>query len=152
MWLSRGERGPNCPPRDADLPTGVGRARTMGELGEWGLLENLLPKLSKGLSRRVVLGPGDDAALVRFGREVLAITTDMLVEGVHFRQAWTPAEELGHKTLAVNLSDLAAMGDVEPAVGVLSAGIPSATSAAYVDGFYRGFDRLARRHGFELVG
>ncbi len=124
----------------------------MGELGEWGLLKNLLPKLSKGLSRRVVLGPGDDAALVRFGREVLAITTDMLVEGVHFRQAWTPAEELGHKTLAVNLSDLAAMGDVEPAVGVLSAGIPPATSAAYVDGFYRGFARLARRHGFELVG
>jgi len=76
----------------------------------------------------------------------------MLVEGVHFRQAWTPANDLGHKTLAVNLSDLAAMGDVEPMVGVLSAGLPPATSASYIEGFYQGFSRLARRHGFDLVG
>lgn len=124
----------------------------MGDLGEWGLLKSLLPKLSKNLSPHVLLGPGDDAALIRFGREVLAITTDMLVDGVHFRKGWTPAEALGHKTLAVNLSDLAAMGDVEPTVGVLSAGIPPETPASYMDGFYRGFARLARRHGFELVG
>lgn len=124
----------------------------MGALGEWGFLKKLLPRLSQGVSKRVLLGPGDDAALVRFGRETVAITTDMLVEGVHFRQAWTPAEDLGHKTLAVNLSDLAAMGDVEPSVGVLSAGVPPAIPASYLDGFYRGFARLARRHGFELVG
>lgn len=124
----------------------------MGDLGEWGFLNQLLPRLSRGLSKRVRVGPGDDAAVVRFGRESLAITTDMLVEGVHFRQVWTPAEDLGHKVLAVNLSDLAAMGGVEPAVGVLSAGIPPRIPASFIDGFYRGFARLARKHTFDLVG
>ncbi len=124
----------------------------MGALGEWGFLKGLLPQLSRGLSKRVRLGPGDDAALLRFGRETVAITTDMLVEGVHFRRAWSSGEDLGHKTLAVNLSDLAAMGDVEPAAGVLSAGIPPEMPVGYLKSFYRGFARLARRHGFDLVG
>ncbi len=124
----------------------------MGRVGEWGLLKSLLPRLSKGLSKNVLVGPGDDAALVRIGGEVVAITTDMLVEGVHFRSEWGTGADLGHKTLAVNLSDLAAMGDVEPTVGVLSAGLPASTPVAYVGDFYRGFSRLARRHGFELVG
>ena len=123
----------------------------MGSLGEWGLLARLLPRLSRP-SPVVALGPGDDAALIRAGSELWAVTTDMLVENVHFRRSWTSGEDLGHKTLAVNLSDLAAMGDVEPTVGVLSAGLPAGTPLSFVEGFYRGFDRLARRHGFRLVG
>lgn len=124
----------------------------MADVGEWGFLKKLLPRLSKGRSSQIVLGPGDDAALVRTGGEVVAITTDMLVEGVHFRPAWGRWAELGHKTLAVNLSDLAAMGDVEPTVGVLSAGLPASTPVKFVEDFYRGFSRLAQRHGFRLVG
>jgi thiamine-monophosphate kinase len=124
----------------------------MGDLGEWGFLKSLLPSLSKTHSKRILLGPGDDAALVRFGHDVVAITTDMLVDGVHFRRAWCSGEDLGHKTVAVNLSDLAAMGDVEPFAGVLSAGIPPTTPLDYVKAFYRGFTRLAGRHGFVLVG
>ena len=76
----------------------------------------------------------------------------MVVENVHFRTGWSSPEEVGHKTLAVNLSDLAAMGDVEPTVGVLSAGVPPQTPVGYLDEFHRGFSRLARRHGFFLVG
>jgi thiamine-monophosphate kinase len=124
----------------------------MGSLGEWGLLNRLLPRLVRTKSKRVVLGPGDDAALVRLGHDVQVLTTDMLVEGVHFRTAWGTGEDLGHKTLAVNLSDLAAMGDVEPTVGVLSAGIPPETPVSYIEGFFKGLTGLAGRHGFELVG
>ncbi|MBP9127454.1 MAG: thiamine-phosphate kinase [Elusimicrobia bacterium] len=130
----------------------TGGARTMGDVGEWGLLKKLLPRLSRDLSKRVMVGPGDDAALLRIGGDIVAITTDMLVEGVHFRVAWGGGEDLGHKTLAVNLSDLAAMGDVEPVAGVLAAGLPASTPVNFVADFYRGFSWLARRHGFELVG
>ncbi|HNF58856.1 MAG TPA: thiamine-phosphate kinase, partial [Elusimicrobiota bacterium] len=125
---------------------------TLGRWGEWKWLSALLPGLSRGLSRRVVLGPGDDAALLNLGGETWAITTDMLVEGVHFRTSWTSGEELGHKALAVNLSDLAAMGDVTPGFGVVSAGFPPQTPVSFLKGFYRGFAALARSTGFDLVG
>lgn len=124
----------------------------MGALGEWGLLAALLPRLNRRLGRGVPLGPGDDAALFRAGGETWAVTTDMLVEGVHFRQRWTGGADLGHKTLAVNLSDLAAMGAVEPVLGVMSAGLPPGTPVGFVTDFYRGFAALARRNGFVLVG
>lgn len=124
----------------------------MGGLGEWGLLAALLPRLNRGLGKTIPVGPGDDAALFRAGGGTWAITTDMLVEGVHFRRRWTGGADLGHKTLAVNLSDLAAMGDVEPVLGVLSAGLPPGTPVSFVEDFYRGFAALARRSGFKLVG
>ncbi len=115
-------------------------------------MASLLPRLNRGLGKTVRLGPGDDAALFRAGGETWAVTTDMLVEGVHFRRRWTGGADLGHKTLAVNLSDLAAMGDVEPVLGVLSAGLPPGTPVPYINDFYRGFSALARRSGFKLVG
>lgn len=124
----------------------------MAALGEWGLLNRILPRLSEKRSKRVVLGPGDDAALVRVEKSVQVLTTDMLVEGVHFRREWGSGRDLGHKTLAVNLSDLAAMGDVEPTVGVLSAGIPAETPVAYLENFFKGLKSLAQEHRFELVG
>jgi thiamine-monophosphate kinase len=90
--------------------------------------------------------------MLNLGGETWAITTDMLVEGVHFRTSWTSGEELGHKALAVNLSDLAAMGDVAPGFGVVSAGFPPQTPVSFLKGFYRGFAALARSTGFDLVG
>lgn len=116
------------------------------------MLASLLPRLNRRLGPGVPLGPGDDAALFRAGGETWAVTTDMLVEGIHFRRRWTGGSDLGHKTLAVNLSDLAAMGDVEPVLGVLSAGLPSGTTVRFVNDFYRGFAALARSCGFKLVG
>lgn len=115
-------------------------------------MASLLPRLNRGLGQGIPLGPGDDAALFRAGGETWAVTTDMLVEGVHFRRRWTGGADLGHKTLAVNLSDLAAMGDVAPVLGVMSAGLPSGTPVGFVNDFYRGFAALARRFGFKLVG
>ncbi len=98
----------------------------------------------------VVLGVGDDAALLRPppGSE-LVLTQDAMVEGVHFLPDTDP-EGLGHKALAVNLSDLAAMG-AEPAWITLALTLPHA-DAAWLDGFARGFCGLARREGVRLVG
>src|SRR5687768_397277 len=96
------------------------------------------------------LGVGDDAALVRVrpGME-LAISADMLVEGRHFLPRADPAL-LGHKALAVNLSDMAAMG-ATPRWATLALALPRAESR-WLSGFARGFMRLARRHGVDLVG
>ncbi len=101
-------------------------------------------------ARGAVLGVGDDAALVRVrsGME-LAISTDMLVAGRHFFADADP-EQLGHKALAVNLSDMAAMG-ATPRWATLALALPRA-DARWLAAFSRGFLRLARRHGVDLVG
>jgi len=100
--------------------------------------------------RNAVLGVGDDAALVRARRGMeLAVSTDMLVAGRHFRAGADP-EQLGHKALAVNLSDMAAMG-ATPRWATLSVALPRA-DARWLADFTRGFMRLARRHGVDLVG
>ena len=98
----------------------------------------------------VLLGVGDDAALLApRADEALVVATDTLVEGRHFLPG-TPAEAVGHNALAVNLSDLAAMG-AEPAWALLSLSLP-APDEAWLDGFARGFHALAARHGVALVG
>lgn len=100
--------------------------------------------------RNTRLGVGDDAALVRVRRGMeLAVSTDMLVAGRHFF-ADTDPEKLGHKALAVNLSDMAAMGAL-PRWATLSLALPG-IDAAWLGAFARGFMRLARSHGVDLVG
>ena len=97
-----------------------------------------------------MLGVGDDAALLRpaAGME-LAVSTDLLLEGWHFR-AGADARKLGHKALAVNLSDMAAMG-ARPRWATLALALPSANEK-WLAAFAAGFFRLAKRHALELVG
>lgn len=130
------------------------RSKTLSSIGEWGLLSRLLPRLPGAGDKRFLVGPGDDAAVFRAGPGTAAwvFTTDMLVEGVHFDLRWTSAEDLGWKALAVNLSDLAAMGGVRPAFGVVSMGLPPSLPARFVDDLYRGLSALCRRTGFSLAG
>jgi thiamine-monophosphate kinase len=98
----------------------------------------------------VVLGIGDDAALLRVaaGYE-LVLTTDALIEGVHFLPA-ASARSLGHRALAVNLSDIAAMG-ASPSWALLSLNLPS-IDEDWLREFAAGFGALAQRHGVSLVG
>ena len=100
--------------------------------------------------RRVSLGIGDDAALLRpsAGME-LAVSTDLLLEGTHFR-AGADARKLGHKALAVNLSDMAAMG-AAPRWATLALALPAADET-WLEGFSKGFFALAARFGVELIG
>ena len=100
--------------------------------------------------RTALLGVGDDCALVKAPDGLaLAISTDMLVEGTHFFAATDP-QALGHKTLAVNLSDLAAMG-ADPRWVTLALALPTADEA-WVAAFARGFFAIADRFDIELIG
>ncbi len=100
--------------------------------------------------KSVVLGIGDDCALVRPPEGLgVAITTDMLCEGTHFFADVDP-RSLGHKTLAVNLSDIAAMG-ADPRWATLAIALPR-VNEAWLQGFAEGFFALAERFGVELIG
>lgn len=118
-------------------------------LGEFGLIERVRRGAPKG--RGVLLGIGDDAAWVANPSRTSLITSDMLIEGVHFNLDWTSPFDLGYKTLAVNLSDIAAMGGT-PAYLILSLGIPPTFDIRDIDEFYRGLKFLAAKHGVALVG
>lgn len=116
--------------------------------GEFGLIERI--RLRAGKRSDVVLGIGDDAAILRVaaGQE-LVVSTDTLVAGVHF-PADTAAPDIGWKALAVNLSDLAAMG-AEPTWITLALTLPDA-DPEWLDGFLDGFAELASQHALALVG
>lgn len=104
-------------------------------------------------SARVISGIGDDAAVIRqsSGRD-LAITTDLLVEGIDFHRQATPARMLGHKALAVSLSDIAAMG-AGPLFALVSFGTPKEEwSGSFRDEFFAGYLELADRFGVTLAG
>ncbi|MFQ5902471.1 MAG: thiamine-phosphate kinase [Candidatus Binatia bacterium] len=121
----------------------------LSELGEFGLIERIRKATPKG--RGVRLGIGDDAAWVECRNHSFLITSDLLIEGVHFDLKWISFYGLGYKTLAVNLSDLAAMGG-SPAYLALSLGIPVDFKAEDVEEFYRGVRALASQSGVALVG
>ena len=115
-------------------------------LGEF----DLIAKYFHRPARDAVLGIGDDCALwAPTPGQQLAISSDMLVEGRHFLSTVAP-ERLGHKALAVNLSDLAACG-ATPRAFTLAMALPRADEAL-LDGFARGLHDLAERHGIELIG
>lgn len=115
------------------------------DLGEQGLL-----KIFRQYCSAVV---GDDAAPMggTLAEHQMVVTTDMLVDGVHFSDRTTSPEDVGWRAAAVNLSDLAAMG-AKPWGLVMSVGLPSDTTVEWIEGVYRGFSECLRTYGTELVG
>ena len=100
----------------------------------------------------VVVGPGDDAAVVTPERGALSVlTTDVQVEGVHFDRRFVPPAAIGHRALAVNLSDVAAMG-ATPRAALLSLVMPGTLEVDVIDGILDGVLALAARHRVALVG
>jgi len=123
----------------------------VSELGEFGLID-LLAKIAPqgGPEHRMLVGIGDDAAAWRGDDSIVLATTDAMVEGVHFTKG-TPWWELGWKALAVNLSDIAAMGGV-PGQALVNLSLPGATEVDDVAQLYRGVAELANQHKVAIVG
>jgi thiamine-monophosphate kinase len=99
----------------------------------------------------VRLGLGDDAALVDMGSHLGILTADMLVEGIHFERRTVPPGDLGYKALAVNVSDVAAMGG-SPRYALVSLGLPEDVEASWVVELYGGLREGAREYAMALVG
>lgn len=124
--------------------------KKLAELGEFGLIDRIAAHVAEGTG--VVTGIGDDAAVTALtpGMQLLT-STDMLLEDVHFRRAWHDPYRLGRKSLAVNISDIAAMGGI-PRWATLSLAVPTSLSLDFLDEFSRGFLAMAREHGVSLIG
>jgi len=125
--------------------------RAVGDLGEIALVERILAAAPTPPGARVPVGPGDDAAVLACSDGRVVITTDMLVEGRHFRRDWSDAQDVGHKSAAENLADIAAMGAV-PTAAVVALAMPAETEVSWVDGFLSGLLAECERAGASLVG
>jgi thiamine-monophosphate kinase len=123
---------------------------TLAEVGERELIQRLRRRLSPP-GREVLVGIGDDAAAVRWDGETLLLTTDTLLEGVHFRRSIATLRDIGAKAIAVNVSAIAAMGG-EPRYALLALALPRSLAVAEVDELYAGVEDMARRHGVTVVG
>ena len=120
----------------------------LGDLGEKAILRHIRARIPQGPG--VTIGVGDDAAAIETGPLTL-VTTDSLVEGVHFRLEWTPPRLLGRKALSVNLSDIGAMGGV-PRFATVSLGLPLDVRLSFLDGLYDGLLERAAWAGVHIIG
>ncbi|MCS3798191.1 thiamine-phosphate kinase [Niastella sp. OAS944] len=122
----------------------------ISSLGEFGLIEHLTRNIEiKNASS--VLGVGDDAAVIdHFGKQTV-ITTDLLIEGVHFDLMYTPLKHLGYKSVVVNLSDIYAM-NATPTQITVSIGISNRFSVEAISEFYEGIYAACEKYGVDLIG
>ncbi len=125
--------------------------RSLASLGEFGLID-FFKKKSLKKHPAVLFGIGDDTAILKGSREGdLLFTTDLLIEGKHFRLGEATPFEIGRKAIAVNLSDIAAMGG-RPLCAVAALGLPAGLKLSFVLELYRGLEQTSRRFGACLVG
>ncbi len=110
------------------------------------------PAAAHGAPKRIVLGIGDDAAVWQPSRSHLSvITTDALVDGVHFLAASMDPRKIGHRAMAANLSDIAAMG-ARPTIATVALGVPAGASEDWILACYRGMTELATAFDTAIVG
>ncbi|WP_310962827.1 thiamine-phosphate kinase [Nocardioides terrisoli] len=129
----------------ADLPAGA----TLADVGEFGLIRALTSRFEQG--PLVYVGPGDDAALLRAPKGHVVVSTDLLVEGRHFRREWSGAHDIGRRAAAQNLSDINAMGGTPTALTVGLAAPPSLAAEWLLD-LAEGIAEEAALVGASVIG
>ncbi|SDI84858.1 thiamine-phosphate kinase [Actinokineospora alba] len=122
---------------------------TVADVGEFGLIRRITEGRKQGIP--TLLGPGDDAAVVAAVDGRVVASTDVLVEGVHFRFDWSPPDQVGRKAIAVNLADIAAMGAVPTAV-LVGLACPSTTPVSVIDELSAGMWHEAGRARIGIIG
>ena len=120
------------------------------DLGEFGLIERVKSNISLQNSTSVK-GIGDDAALISIGDDYLLVTTDMLLEGIHFDLAYMPLQHLGYKAVVANVSDIAAMNG-KPEQITIGLALSNRFSLEAIDSLYEGILAACKDYQVDLVG
>lgn len=133
----------------APPPDGPGTGATLADVGEFGLIADLVRLFPQG--EQVLVGPGDDAAVLRVKAGHVVVSTDLMVEGRHFRREWASGEDVGHRAAAQNLSDINAMGGRAHSLTIGLAAPPDLPAQWALD-FARGFAAECELVGASVVG
>ena len=119
-------------------------------LGEFGLIDHITKHIEL-TQESTIKGVGDDAAILEFKNEQIVVTTDMLLEGIHFDLAYVPLKHLGYKAIVANVSDVYAMNAL-PTQVLVSIGVSSRFSLEAVEEIYQGMNIACKLYGVDLVG
>jgi thiamine-monophosphate kinase len=122
----------------------------VSELGEFGLIDLLAKMVGKG-DERLLIGIGDDAAAWQGDDSIQLASVDSFIEGVHFTPETTPWPDVGGKALAVNISDIAAMGGI-PRYALVSLALPDDSQVEDVAALYNGMLKVGKQHGVSIIG
>lgn len=122
----------------------------LSQLGEFGLIDHLTKDISPSVSS-TIKGIGDDAAVIDAGEDYIVVSSDMLMEGVHFDLSYTPLKHLGYKSIVVNLSDIYAMNGIAEQVTV-SLAVSNRFSLEALEELYLGMRTACKVYGVDLVG
>ena len=122
----------------------------LNTLGEFGLIDRIKSKFTNQ-NHETIKGIGDDAAVIDVGDKFMLISTDMLLEGIHFDLSYTPLRHLGYKAVAVNVSDIAAMNGIAKQITV-SIALSNRISVEAIDEFYDGVKFACEDYKIDLVG
>ncbi|MFC2123730.1 thiamine-phosphate kinase [Bacteroidota bacterium] len=122
----------------------------ISQLGEFGLIDRISGYF-KNQNESTLLGIGDDSAIIEAGEKNILLSTDLLIEGIHFDLSYAPLKHLGYKAIAVNVSDIAAMNGI-PQQATVSIGLSNRFSVEAVDELYEGIKLACKSFKVDLVG
>ena len=126
--------------------------KKLSDIGEFGLIDDVISPRFKELVGQDITGIGDDCAIMPLNEEeVQIVTTDLLIEKVHFLRSAITAHQLGFKSLAVNLSDIAGMGGT-PTATFLSVAFPKTLGVKWIENFMEGYRELSQKENVPLLG
>lgn len=117
------------------------------DIGEFGLIDRIS---KKPVDKNIIVGIGDDAAVIQT-KKMIVLTTDCLVEGDHFRKKWFTPEQIGMKSIEINVSDIAAMG-AKPKYVLVSLAIPKDLDVKIFEGIYKGMWNVCKKYKIEIIG
>ena len=122
----------------------------LSDLGEFGLIHELTKNI-KLKHKSTIKGVGDDAAVISYGSKQMLITTDLLIEGVHFDMTYMPLKHLGYKTAVVNFSDIVAMNGT-PRQLIIGIGASNRFSVEALEEIYKGIYMACENYKVDLIG